>query len=342
MTALGTKFIAALGAGGVAGVVAVIALAAGNGQVAGVALTLTVLSVLAAATLVKVDLFRTRRDLLQVGNDVSKLKKTLRKLPDTVSRQTSGRVVRGVRNDLRTRLADALDVQQARFVSAIGDDLEASQRRITADVIAAAAAETRQSLVQTQALYQLFARFKPRAAIRGDGPMPAELLGLLEVVRATGAEAVLGCDLGDGAVWLGYQLQESGGQAALLVADEPAAARQTSDLASHDLSDTVSPIVAPLVKVHVPHHYLPWHDVATLPEGRLIDLVLVGPMETGPRALLPVLPLLADRLAPGARLAVVAARTGDALSVFESWRDSHGAKVDEALSTDRITVLQAS
>lgn len=339
MTVLGTKFLAVAGVGGGAGLVAVIAVAAGQNRLGGIALTITVLSALAAAALVKADLFRTRRDVLQMGSDVSKLKKSVRKLPDTVS----GRVTRGVRNDMRRRLADALDTQQARFVSAIGDDLDMSRQRVTDDVAAAVAAETRQSVTETQALYQLFARFQPRAAIRGDGgTAPGELLELLDVVRATEPDTVLGCNLGEAAIWLGYELSQRGGKAIALVADEPAAARQGSDLASHDLASTISSVVAPLVKVEVPHHYLPWHDVAALPKGKLIDLVVVGRMDPGPRALLPVLPLLADRLAPGARLAVVAPRRGDALNVFESWRDSHGAKIDEALSTSRVTVLQTS
>jgi predicted O-methyltransferase YrrM len=101
----------------------------------------------------------------------------------------------------------------------------------------------------------------------------------------------------------GYCLQKNGSGHLFSLEHDARYFEQTQRLvAAHQLTDVVTVIHAPLEPHTIGGQEWPWYRLADLPAQGPIDLLFVdGPPQHG-RALAryPALPLLADRLAPGA------------------------------------------
>lgn len=177
----------------------------------------------------------------------------------------------------------------------------------------------------------------PAPERRPGGLSPWHASRAIALMDRTGAKRVLGIDLGESAVWLGLHAQRSGVELTLLESSALDGDRLRSFLSLHDVSADV--LTPDLTATGILHHYAPWFDVSALPGDPPWDLVVVGLPATGGRDLLPIVPLLADRLSGGAVVVAAAADEGEARHVFERWSETHDVTIDRLNSSASLTVL---
>lgn len=182
-------------------------------------------------------------------------------------------------------------------------------------------------VTDTQALYQLFARYAP------DGPLPplagwalgpVQLAALLNVVERRGARTIVECGSGTSTLWLAYALRAAGeGRLVALEHQAEFAAKTRALVDAHGLTDWVEIRHAPLVPTATPRGEFLWYDVdPDSIEGR-IDLLLVDgpPGDTGETARYPALPVLRAKLAPRAFVIVDDVERDDEQKVLDLWRE---------------------
>lgn len=356
LTHLGKKFVVVAGVGVLAAAVAVLAALLDAPTIALVALAAGLLALLGAAVLLKADHHRSqtalrvvRRDLRALrgqSRDIRRHTRDARRDLRGLKRQVPADVRRALKPQLkqlnrsvRADVEEALQTSIAHTVDLIAEEMERANTKVVESVGDRLAAQSARGVADTEAIYQLFARHTPRASMqaRPDEPGPRSVLDLVEVVRRSGSTSVVAAYLGEQSTWLGYELAESAGSAQVLVADH--GQRLKALVSAHSLDEVLSVVTAPLKRPDIPHHYLPWHDVTELGD-HAVDLLVVGEAPDGPRAALPAVPLLASRLAAGARIAVVTGESAEAKDVFDYWREHHGAQVDDELTTSHVAVLR--
>jgi predicted O-methyltransferase YrrM len=153
------------------------------------------------------------------------------------------------------------------------------------------------------ALLQVFATVTPRAPMPSGPADPADLLGLLHIVRRRQPELVVALGAGPLTVWLGYAMEKNGGRLVAVERDRDAADRLRSMLLAHGLS-AVEIVHAPATDLSVDGRTVDWYEVDALESLHDIDLLIVdGP----PAALPPAMHVLGRRLAPGAAVVVAEA-----------------------------------
>jgi predicted O-methyltransferase YrrM len=102
----------------------------------------------------------------------------------------------------------------------------------------------------------------------------------------------------------------------------PAYARETRDqLAAAGLQHRATVVDAPLVDTPLGAHTWRWYDLAGMPTTDPIELLFVDgpPGDTGPLARYPALPMLLDRLAPGAVVLIDDAARPDEREMVARW-----------------------
>jgi predicted O-methyltransferase YrrM len=165
---------------------------------------------------------------------------------------------------------------------------------------AGAEALLREQIGEIEALTQLFRAVTPRAAMPPAGS-PADLLGLLHIVRRRAPELVVALGAGAAAVWLGYALEKAG-RLVVVEHDAERAAQSRALLLAHGLTG-VEVLHAPLAELTLDGRGVDWYDVDALDRLRDIDLLVVdGPAR--PDALAPALHVLGRRLAAGGAVVV--------------------------------------
>lgn len=151
------------------------------------------------------------------------------------------------------------------------------------------------------AMFQLFRTVAPRAPMPS-GPRPADLLGLLHLVRDRKPALTVALGAGPATVWLGYAAEEAG---RLVVVDHDAdrVARARADVLAHGLTATEIVHAAP-AELAVDGRTTDWYDVDSLDALKDIGLLIVTGPSPAEDALAPALHVLGRRLADGAAVVV--------------------------------------
>ncbi len=209
------------------------------------------------------------------------------------AQQNSLQDLRVVVDQLQRRLVAAVEKERL----AAGDrHQELTDAIARADRLTPAGAEAllRHQVGEIEALTQLFRSVTPRAAMPPAGS-PADLLGLLHIVRIRRPGLTVALGAGPAAVWLGYAVDA--GRLVVVEHDAERAAQTRSLLLSHGLTG-VEVLHAPLTELSLDGGTADWYDVDALDELREIDLLVVdGP--AGAESLPPALHVLGRRLSGG-------------------------------------------
>lgn len=246
--------------------------------------------------------------------------------------------------DLGRAVTDAVAVETVRLQERLHGDLASGVERAGAELdrrLDDAVGRLADEAGAAQALARRHPDIPTVRALEGTGPRPVVLVELLELVRRSGARSVLAVGCGDAVPWLGHEAARATASVLALVPDEGGRDRLALELGLHGLSDTVSVHAAPPGPTGLPHHYLPWHDTTALPETATgFDLVIAVPTSDGPRSQLPLLPLLAPRLAADALIVLAAGPGQQTTQVVASWRSGQDARLLEAWCSSQVTVLR--
>jgi len=158
---------------------------------------------------------------------------------------------------------------------------------------------------------------------RGWAASPDFLLALVRQVQASAPCVVLECSSGASTVVLARALQQQGhGQLLSLEHDAYYATQTRRELARHGLSGWAQVIDAPLRPHLLGGESWPWYDLAQLPAGLAIELLVIDgpPQATRSLARYPAGPLLFPMLSGGACVYLDdAARAGEQ-AVLERWQ----------------------
>lgn len=163
----------------------------------------------------------------------------------------------------------------------------------------------------------------PLPATRGFAAAPDLLVELVRTLDRTRPQVVVELGSGVSTVVLAARLKALGSGRVIAVEHDPDYARQTRDeLAFQGLADVATVIEAPLGPIRVGEADRIWYQVppGVLPSGIGLLLVDGPPAATGPLARYPALPLLRDRLAPGAVVLVDDAVRADEQEMVARWQ----------------------
>ncbi|MCH6231721.1 class I SAM-dependent methyltransferase [Microbacterium sp. CFH 31415] len=183
----------------------------------------------------------------------------------------------------------------------------------------------RELLTDIQALDQLLSRYSPKArlpAVAGWALSPAGLLALVDLIETSGAQTIVECGSGTSTLWIGYALKKLGRGRLIALEHLPEYAQKTRALISaHRLTDFVDVRLAPLSPLQTPRGEFSWYSFDSAELTEPIDVLLVDgpPGTTGPHARYPALPLLVDRLAPGALIVADDVDRRDESEILEYW-----------------------
>lgn len=195
----------------------------------------------------------------------------------------------------------------------------------------------RSTLTQTQALLQLHGQFAPTAplpAVAGWAMEPTALVELVDLITRFRPELVVECGSGTSTLWIAYALRRNGsGRVVALEHQAEYVAASNRVIAEHGLGDWAQVQHAPLAPTSTPRGEMPWYtaDLTDLDE---IDLLIVDgpPQATGELARYPALPVLADRLAPGAHILVDDADRPDEVAALDAWRARYPLETEHDLA----------
>ena len=196
---------------------------------------------------------------------------------------------------------------------------------------------TRNSLTQTQALLQLHGQFAPTAplpAVAGWAMEPTALVELVNVISRLRPQLVLECGSGTSTLWIAYALRRNGrGRVVALDHQEEYATASSRVIAEHGLTEWAQVQHAPLVPTGTPRGEMPWYS-ADLTGLDTIELLVVDgpPQATGELARYPALPVVADRLAPDARILVDDANRPDEVAALHVWREHYRLETEHDLA----------
>lgn len=198
---------------------------------------------------------------------------------------------------------------------------------------------------QIQALLQLLRHVEPRAPLPPTGGWavePSTLLRLVQLVESARPSLVVECGSGTSTVWLAYTLQSLGhGRVVALEHDERYARETQRMLDDHGLSDVAEVRLAPLSDIKINDESYRWYDLDAVNGLEGIELLLVDgpPRASGPRARYPALPLLADKLVPGAKITLDDVDRAAEQEALEAWLAEYPNLEREASSGDRTAML---
>jgi predicted O-methyltransferase YrrM len=272
---LGRRQAAGLLAMGVLCLGVVVAAAAGQP-----ALAMALLAVLLAAVLAGVVLLARRIGGLHRAHQTSI--QDLRVVVEQMQRRVVAAVEkeRLTAGDRHLELTEAL--ARAERLAGRGPDLLRAQHR------------------EIAALLQVFHTVSPRAPMPAGDADPADLLGLLHIVRRRQPELVVALGAGPLTVWLGYAVEKAGGRLVAVEHDRETAEQSRAMLLAHSLT-AVEIVHAPTTELSVDGRTVDWYEVDALDALHDIDLLVVDGPAT---ALPPALHVLGRRLAPGAAVVV--------------------------------------
>ncbi|MBD8063102.1 class I SAM-dependent methyltransferase [Oceanitalea stevensii] len=201
---------------------------------------------------------------------------------------------------------------------------------------------------EVQALLQLLPKVQgavPLPPVGGWALSAGSLLGLWDVVERERPRTVVECGSGTSTVWLGYAARAVGGVRVVALEHNAAYAERTHALlGEHGLLDVAEVRHAPLVDVEVDGATMRWYDAGRLEDVSSIDLLVVDgpPKSTGPLARLPAVPLLRERLRPGAVVVMDDAHRPDEREALRRWSLSDGLELERPLSRDAVVLRRTS
>lgn len=187
---------------------------------------------------------------------------------------------------------------------------------------------SRDSLTQTQALLQLHDQFAPTAplpAVAGWAMEPTALVELVNLIAQLRPQLVVECGSGTSTLWIAYALRRNGsGRVVALDHKAEFAAASNRVVAEHGLTEWAQVQHAPLTPTSTPRGDMPWYS-ADLTGLDGIELLLVDgpPQATGELARYPALPVLADRLAPGAHILFDDADRPGEVAALDAWQATY-------------------
>jgi predicted O-methyltransferase YrrM len=182
---------------------------------------------------------------------------------------------------------------------------------------------------QTQTLLWLYSQFDfpaPLPPVRGWAASPDLLALLVVLLRQHQPSTVVELGGGTSTIIVAKVLRELRvGRLLTLEALEPFTHQIRDNLALHKLDDVVQVTHAPLTRVNVEGQAWMWYDTTTLDGIDEIDFLVVdGPAQhNNPRrmARYPAMPLLYDKLAPGAVVVMDDTNREDERLIAERWAD---------------------
>jgi predicted O-methyltransferase YrrM len=167
---------------------------------------------------------------------------------------------------------------------------------------------------------------------------------LYRQVSEQGRENVIECGSGTSTVLFAYAMRARGAGRVVALEHEPEFAEATRRmLRERDLDAWAEVVDAPLVAVPLGDATWHWYDPSTLPDGPFDLLVVDGPPgKTGPQARYPALPLLRDRLSPGAMVVLDDALRPEELATAERWSAEFAEFTEERVGHERGTIVLRS
>lgn len=219
------------------------------------------------------------------------------------------------------RLAARHDRQARELRRQVRQHLDAQERRQGRR----ARRETQRLYVQLEALAAIRDTLDGRMAIpsTSDWAASADLLReLLAIVVARRPKVILETGSGTSTVVIAACLERLGEGHLWSLEHLPEYARETRDrLATTGLQGRATVLDAPLVDVRVGDGTWQWYDLSRMPPMGPIELLFVDgpPGYTGPLARYPALPMLLDRLAPGAAIVIDDGARADEREMVARW-----------------------
>jgi predicted O-methyltransferase YrrM len=196
------------------------------------------------------------------------------------------------------------------------------QGRRTIDAVEAAEARL---FSQLEALDWLRAELQlkhPLPATRGYAAAPDALVELVRIIDRRAPAQVLELGSGVSTIVIARRLQQAGGGHVTALEHQPEHAERTrAELDAQGLTAVASVVDAPLRQVTIGTGSWSWYELAAGLPGA-VDAVFVDgpPGATGSLARYPALPLLRDRLAPGATIFVDDGDRPDEREMVRRWQ----------------------
>ena len=204
-------------------------------------------------------------------------------------------------------------------------------------------------LRQIQALFSLYNLIEFRALppwFTGWAATPELGARLYQLVRDKTPDLVVELGSGASSVIIAAALEENGEGRLISVDQSEDYAEQTNrQLARQGLSIRAQVVVAPIIETSVDGRPSLWYDPDRIPEAGPIDMLVIdGPhRELQKMARYPALPMLFDRLAPGAIIVLDDADRKDERKSVQAWVDSFDGLEAEFVETSKgLAVLRRS
>jgi predicted O-methyltransferase YrrM len=194
---------------------------------------------------------------------------------------------------------------------------------------------------QLEALHGLYVELNLKRSLpptRGWAGSPDFLLELARHAQAARPQIVVECSSGVSTVVLARRLQLNGAGKLYSLEHDSAYARKTRALLlRHGLQDWAQVLDAPLIHHPLDGEDWPWYDLALLPPGAAIDMLVIDgpPRATRTLARYPAGPLLFPRLAPGGAVFLDDALRPDEQAALARWQSEFPGLQQSALACEK-------
>jgi Methyltransferase domain len=224
---------------------------------------------------------------------------------------------------VRARLAELPTRDQV--VSLVQSTVFDARNRLHADVnrLAVSIGNDTKQLEALLNLHSMIPVRGPLPASRGWAASPDLLLAYVGDILARRPRLVVECGSGLSTLWAALALDTAGGpgRVVALEHDERFLSATAATLRAHGVAHRADVRLAPIEQVKVGQEQWPWYATSRIEDLHEIDLLFVdGPMvNLGPQSRYPALPLLRDRLNPGAVILLDDANRAEERETLEHW-----------------------
>lgn len=202
-----------------------------------------------------------------------------------------------------------------------------------------------ETLQEAEALMQLYRLFDVQAPMpllgglaKGWAMEPVTMLSVVDQVLSRKPGLVVECGSGTSTIWIAHALKRIGvGKLISLEHLEQYAQAGRAALDAHGLRGVAEIQKAPLQACQLGGESFEWYEVSSVEDVRDVAMLIVDgpPSSTGPLARYPALPLLRDRLLPGALILIDDAGREDEKNVVERWQQEDSALVNSRMISGR-------